>query len=125
MDGAWIYSLCFNGEEIKFSLYCSLHTNATFDRLLSYKEIFVRSYLKMKKTHHYLLLLNLAITAFCIGLFIFILWTMQMNNKQMISLFIVLSLSLFLGFLWTSYFDLKKELAYLLKIDKLLEKEQG
>ncbi|XOQ37581.1 MAG: Cytochrome oxidase maturation protein, cbb3-type [Lactococcus sp.] len=79
----------------------------------------------MKKTHHYLLLLNLAITAFCIGLFIFILWTMQMNNKQMISLFIVLSLSLFLGFLWTSYFDLKKELAYLLKIDKLLEKEQG
>lgn len=48
-----------------------------------------------------------------------------MNNKQMISLFIVLSLSLFFGFLWTSYFDFKKELAHLLKIDELQEKEQG
>ena len=125
MDGAWIYSLCFNGEEIKFSLYCSLHTNATFDRLLSYKEIFVRSYLKMQKPHHYLLLFNLAIITFCIWLCIFILWKVQMNIKQITSLFAVLILSLFLGFLWTSYFDLKKELAYLLKIDKLLEKEQG
>ncbi len=79
----------------------------------------------MQKPHHYLLLFNLAIITFCIWLCIFILWKVQMNIKQITSLFAVLILSLFLGFLWTSYFDLKKELAYLLKIDKLLEKEQG
>lgn len=89
------------------------------------EEISERSYLKMRKPHHYLLLLNLTITTFCICLFIFILWKVQMNIKQMISLFAVLILSLFLGFLWTIYFDFKKELAYLLKIDKLQEEEQG
>ena len=78
----------------------------------------------MKKIYHYLLLFNIIITFIVLCFFVFILSREQIILNDKIVLFGVAAFSLFLGYLWTSYLDFKKELALLAKQDELCEENE-
>ena len=78
----------------------------------------------MKKIYHYLLLFNIIITFIVLCFFVFILSREQIILNDKIVLFGVAAFSLFLGYLWISYLDFKKELVILAKQDELCEENE-